>query len=105
MKTPEIVGYYQRLSSMFDRIEEIDDLELKAHWARYLCILSSGFIETSVKAVYSAYARERAHDNIANFVEAQLRRFHNPTMQQILNRHVRSIHHGQKTCNRRQKVK
>ncbi|MCZ6677561.1 MAG: HEPN domain-containing protein [Candidatus Poribacteria bacterium] len=85
MKTREIVEYHQRLLALFERIDEIEDLELKAHWARYLCILSSGFIETSVRAIYSAYARNKAHSNIVNFVEAQLRRFQNPKMQQILN--------------------
>jgi hypothetical protein len=84
MKTIEIVKYHQRLSALFDRIKDIDDHELKAHWARYLCILSSGFIETSVRSIYRAYTRNLAHPNIRNYVEAQLRRLQNPKMQQIL---------------------
>lgn len=32
------------------------DEEVLSHWARYLCVLTSGFIEVSLKSILSEYA-------------------------------------------------
>lgn len=49
MKDLEINRYKQRLDNLFEQISAIsDNFELKAHWARYLCVLVAGFIETSI---------------------------------------------------------
>src|SRR5215212_6283862 len=57
---------------------EVDQLELRAHWARYICVLSSGFLENALTDVYSQYARTCATPVIADYVEATLRRVQNP---------------------------
>lgn len=85
MRNPEIVRYRQRLDSLFERVRDIEDLELKSHWARYLCVLVSGYLETSVRAIYNEYASKRADENVSNFVSNGLRRFQNPKMGNILN--------------------
>lgn len=85
MRNIEAVRYQQRLDHLFKKISAFpDDIELQSHWARYLCILVSGFIETSVQAIYSQYAREKAAPNIANYVTRRLERFTNPNMEDIL---------------------
>ena len=57
---------------------------MQSHWARYLCILASGFIEASVRTLYAEYARTKAAPYVANYVEGQLARFQNPKMENIL---------------------
>ena len=85
MNNLEAVRYRQRLDDLFTRIAAFSqDLELQAHWARYLCILASGFLETSVRAIYGQYARTRAAPYVANFVDGELKRFQSPKMENIL---------------------
>ena len=72
MRNTEVVRFEQRLDDLFAKIEDVPDLELKSHWARYLCILVSGYLETSVRAIYGEYSKNRANDNVANYVIADL---------------------------------
>jgi hypothetical protein len=65
-------------------VSVLPDPEVQAHWARYLCILVSGFVESSVREVYRQYARNKAAPNVANFVEGRLKGFQNPKMEKIL---------------------
>lgn len=84
MRTVEAVSYKQRLDGLFDRVSTFsDDVEMGSHWARYLCVLVSGFIETSVGAIYSAYTRDKAAPYVTNYVCSRLRRFTSPNMEQI----------------------
>ncbi len=79
------MSYKQRLDHLFGKVAALScDLELQAHWARYLCVLTSGFLEVSVSAIYTEYARSNTQPRIANFVSSQLRRFPNPKMNRII---------------------
>ena len=81
----ELVRGRQRLDNLFARIGALGgDIELQSHWARYLCVLVSGYLETSVRRIYSEYARTRAAENVADYVYAQLSSFQNPKMEKIL---------------------
>ena len=81
----EAVRYRQQLDQLFKRIAAYqEDLELQSHWARYLCILTSGFLESSVRSIYGQYARTRSAPFVANYVDGQLKRFQSPKMGNIL---------------------
>lgn len=84
MKNIEIVRYQQRLDALFEKVKDISDLELQSHWARYLCILVSGYLETSVRAIYGEYTSKRADENVANYVSSRLGSFQSPKMGNIL---------------------
>lgn len=63
----------QKLDSLFTKIESIDEMELKSHWARYLCVLTSGYIENSVRNIISDYSNNKASQPLANFVQKKIR--------------------------------
>ena len=85
MSNIAIVRYRQRLDQLFARIAGLSgDLELQSHWSRYLCVLASGFLEVSVRAIYIDYGKTKATPYVANFVERQLNDFQNPKMEKIL---------------------
>lgn len=86
MKNTEVIRAKQKLDNIFAKIYQLplDDIELKSHWARYLCILVSGFLETSVRSIYSEYAKKVSNSNVANFVERKLADLQNPKMEKIL---------------------
>jgi RiboL-PSP-HEPN len=79
----EVIRRKQRLDSLFRRASDIEDIEVLAHWARYLCVLCSGFIESSVQIILGTYARNRANREVASFAQQRLRYFQNPTMGKI----------------------
>lgn len=85
MRNIEALRYKQRLDNLFQQIAAFGgDIELQSNWAKYLCILVSGFIETSIRSIYGEYARQRSNTNVANYVISRLARFTNPNMEDIL---------------------
>ena len=85
MKNQEISRNKQELDYLFEKVTAFEaDTYLQSHWARYLCILVSGFLETSVRIIYREYAKDKAIPQVANFVEGKLQDFQNPKMEKIL---------------------
>lgn len=70
MKNNEVMRAKQKLDKVFAKIDQLpkEDIELQAHWAKYLCILVSGFLENSVRAIYSEYAKKVSNTKVTNFV-------------------------------------
>jgi hypothetical protein len=76
-----------RLSSERKKIDNLyslvgsykGDTEISAHLANYLCIRSNGYIEESLRMIYSQYAENKSsHRNITNYVAKDLGDFRNP---------------------------
>ena len=75
----------QKLAWLLDQAKQFNNSdELQAHWARYLCVFTAGFIENALANVCSAYARSIASPEISNYVEATLRKIQNPKSQRFL---------------------
>jgi hypothetical protein len=85
MMPAEIVRYRSVLDALFKKGATLTrDAEVQAHWARYLCVLVSGFIEVSVRAVFEEFARRQSSPAVANFVARSLRDFQSARMDRIL---------------------
>ncbi len=85
MKNLEALRYKRRLDNLFQKIGVLSgDLELQGQWARYLCVLVAGFLETAISAIYTEYARNSAAPNVASFVATKLARFQNPNMEKVV---------------------
>lgn len=87
MKNNEVIRAKQKLDKVFAKIDQLpkEDIELQAHWAKYLCILVSGFLENSVRSIYSEYAKKVSKSTkLTNFVESKLKDLQNPKMEKIL---------------------
>lgn len=76
--------YKSRLDNLFNKVAGIHDLELQAHWSRYLCVLVSGFIEVAVKEILGDYAARRSSPEISNYVSRRLLRETNLKMNKII---------------------
>lgn len=59
-----------QLEAAFERVNRLDEseFELKADFARYLCVQVSGFLEQSVRNATTDYATKRSDPTVANFV-------------------------------------
>jgi len=85
MSKIEVFRQKQRLDSLFQMAKKIPgDVEVQSHWAKYLCVLASGYLEHSIRTLYSNYAKTTASPNVARFVDNSLKSFQNPKMEKIL---------------------
>lgn len=80
MKTQELVRQHNRLVGLLNKTAEATggDLEAQSHWARYLCVLSSGFLENALHEVYGQYCARCSNRNVARFTDKVLARVQNP---------------------------
>lgn len=81
----ELERQRDKLDALFKRVKDLDhDPELQAHFARYLCVLVSGYLENALEEIFGAYAEQQASRPVANYVKRQLGNIHNPKMDRIL---------------------
>ena len=68
-----------RIESAFLRASQLKDLdsEVQADFAKYLCILVSGYVETAVRTISIAHCRRRAQPTVYNFAAKQLEKQQN----------------------------
>jgi hypothetical protein len=83
MKNRNINAEKDRLNDLFAKIAVIQDTNLKTHWAKYLAIQVSGFLETSLRELLVDYAKRVGHRNIASFVEHELENRTNFKMEKL----------------------
>lgn len=86
MRNGELSRQLQRIENLFQRTAQAanNDIEIQAHWAKYLCILCAGFLENSITAVFSDYVRGKAAPPVANYAITSLERIQNPKTQRFL---------------------
>ena len=74
----------QRLDATFTRAERIgSDPELQSDFARYLCILVSGYLEKAVAELVLEHSRRMSAPSVQRFVELQTRRLTNVNSQRL----------------------
>lgn len=82
----EVSRLRKRLDATFSRVPASStDLEMQADYAKYLCVLVSGFFENAIVALVLDYVERRSSSEIASFVERQLDRWTNPNTEKITN--------------------
>lgn len=80
----EVHRLKQKLDATFGRIQAVgDDLELKADFAKYLCVLVSGYLEKAVVELVQEHARQCGAPSLQRFVEQKTRRFTNANAQKL----------------------
>lgn len=75
----EVNRYRNRLKAVFIRARSsiVADPECQSDYARYLCILVSGFVETAVGELAIEYCRKRSQVSVLNYASSRLRRVQN----------------------------
>lgn len=86
MHNQEIHRQWQVLQSLITKSSAASaaDIELQAHWAKYICVLSAGLIENALKEIYGKYTRTNTSEPIANFVIDKLSIIRNPKTERFL---------------------
>lgn len=81
----EVSSMKQRLDDTFKRIETIGSgtLELKSDFAKYLCVLVSGYIERAIVEIVQEHARRNGSPTLQKFVGASTDKITNLNPQKI----------------------
>lgn len=74
-----------RLDAAFGRAPDASsDPELQSDFAKYLCVLVSGYLESALCALLLSYSQQRSSPEVASFVERQLGPWTNPKSEKII---------------------
>src|SRR5205809_5504366 len=76
----------QRLDAALKRAGNLAqlDVEIQADFAKYLCILVSGYIETAVAEIAIEHCRARSQPTVANYTGRELGRLQNLKAERLL---------------------
>lgn len=81
----EVARLQSRLESTIARAPASSgDIEVQADFAKYLCVLVSGFLENALIELVLDYAQRRSAPQVAYFVERQLEYWTNPNTEKIV---------------------
>ena len=73
-----------RMNHLFSNISTISDEEIKSEIAKYLCILSSSFIEVSCRDIIQKYIKDKASPDVGRYVNNSIQKFRNPNKEKII---------------------
>lgn len=80
-----IHSHQKRIEAVFTRSGTLaSDPELSADYAKYLCVLVSGFVEKSLSQIVLEHARRVGALSLQRYVEANTTRFTNANTEKIL---------------------
>lgn len=80
----EVVRLKRQLDGAFARApSSSSEIELQSDFARYLCILVSGYLENAIVALVLNYVQRRSGPEVTSFVDAQLNRWTNANAEKI----------------------
>jgi hypothetical protein len=82
----EVSRLRRRLDATFGRIPSSGtDVEVQADYAKYLCVLVSGFFECAIVALALDFVERRSASEITSYIERQLDHWTNPNTEKITN--------------------
>lgn len=60
-------------------------IEMQSHWARYICVLSAGYVENSVREIYGQYIKKNSYSPaVIRYAIKQLDGVQNPRSEKLV---------------------
>jgi RiboL-PSP-HEPN len=86
MQNARLSSQFQKLRDLFAKADAAcgADFEMRSHWAKYLCVLSAGFLENAISEVYGDFVRGAASQPVADYAMSTLSRIQNPKTSRFL---------------------
>lgn len=85
MNDIEIVAQRDHIKYLFSRASSFhSEPELLSHWSKYICVLTSGYLENALRHYFSEFSKNKSHPFITNYVSLKIKDFMNPNMEKIL---------------------
>lgn len=67
----------KKLDTLFDKVANINEDEIKSHLAKYLCVQASGYLENVIKELVAEFHDGTCKENTEFFVNDKLKTFTN----------------------------
>jgi hypothetical protein len=68
----KIVQHKQKLDTLFTQASTITDMKMQGEWAKYLCVLASGYLENSLRILILEYVSKNSSPRIQRFNDPQI---------------------------------
>lgn len=82
----EVSRLRKRLDATFGRVPSSStDVEVQSDYAKYLCVLVSGFLENAIVALALNFVERRSAPEITSYIERHLDHWTNPNTEKIIN--------------------
>ncbi len=81
---PQILAHKQRLDNLYAKVALVPTPQEQVEWSKYLCVLTAGFIEDSLRALILDYSKNNASLKIQRFVEKEISYVTNCKTERIL---------------------
>jgi hypothetical protein len=83
MPTTSLHEITARLNRVFDVSDHINDDEIKSHLARYLCVLTSGYLEEAIKILIRDFVSGQASPTVRNHINSTSKNLSNLNIEKI----------------------
>lgn len=86
MRNQELSRQIRKLNALIAQTQQASsgDIEIQSHWAKYICILSAGFLENALIELYVEYAAGAASEAVAAYVRSSVSKVQNPKTQKYV---------------------
>ena len=88
MKSTELTRQAAALHRLIKRVGHDPStraIEMQSHWARYVCVLTSGYVENAVRDVYGSYIRKNSYSEaVIRYATKQLEGIQNPRPDRLI---------------------
>jgi hypothetical protein len=81
---PKIFAHKQRLDNLYSKVAVILVPQDQVEWSKYLCVLTAGFIEESLRVLILDFSKNNASLEIQKFVEKEISYVTNCKTERIL---------------------
>jgi hypothetical protein len=80
MKTETLRQQHKQLSVLITKTQTAGsaEIELQSHWAKYICVLTAGFLENALRETYKRYVSKRSPEPVSRYAASVLDRVQNP---------------------------
>lgn len=68
----KIIQHKARLDSLFVHVSKVTDINTQGEWAKYLCVLSSGYLENSLRILFTNYVSLHSNLKVQRFIEPDI---------------------------------
>jgi len=69
---PKILSNRQKLDSLYSKVATIPIAQDKVEWSKYLCVLTAGFIEESLRVLLLEFSKNNSSKEIQRFIEKEI---------------------------------
>ena len=69
---PTILSNKRRLDSLYSKVSTISTPQDLVEWSKYLCVLTAGYIEESLRVLLLEFSRNNSSKEIQRFVDREI---------------------------------